>query len=85
MSHNCVWCPVETRGLYAYAYNAVLALDLARSGLGDQARADRKLAELRTAVMDLYGPEVNEHFEQTDPRADAPLITRQEWDQQAGR
>lgn len=61
-AHRCPWCPDVTRGLYAVAYNAVLAIDMARAGLGDQERAGRKLAELRHYVMDVYSPQIDAHF-----------------------
>lgn len=66
-AHACAWCPPEPRGLYAYAYNAVLALDMWRTGVGDEERAWQKLAELRQAVMHEYGPEVDAHFDALGP------------------
>ena len=61
--HECAWCPPEPRGLFAAAYNAVLAFDMGEAGIGDQERTRRKMAELRHYVMDEYKPQVDAHFD----------------------
>lgn len=62
--HLCSWCPVEVRALFATAHNAVLALDMARAGVGDFERAWRKLAELRETVH-VVQPLLDAHFDAT--------------------
>lgn len=59
--HRCSFCPVSVRTLYASAYNAMLALDMARAGLGDWDRAWRKFAEMRDIVTALQ-PLLDAHF-----------------------
>jgi hypothetical protein len=61
MTDACPACPVEVRGLYAAAHNAVGAFERAMSGTGDAERAVRKLAELRDAVAKMK-PIVEAHF-----------------------
>jgi hypothetical protein len=61
--HICSWCPPEPRGLFAFAYNAVLANDMWEAGTGSEDRARRKFQELRLAVLNIYQPEVNAHFD----------------------
>ena len=59
--HQCPYCPVSVRSLYAVAYNAMLALDMARAGMGDWERAWRKVGEMRETVLALE-PLVAAHF-----------------------
>lgn len=60
-SDACPACPLEVRGLYAAAHNAVLAFERALRGEGDAERAVRKLAELKDAVAKMT-PIVEAHF-----------------------
>jgi hypothetical protein len=62
--HRCAFCPLSTRALYAVAYNAMLALDMAKAGMGDWDRAWRKVAEMRETVLAIE-PLVTEHFRAT--------------------
>lgn len=59
--HTCPYCPVSVRTLYATSYNAMLALDMAREGVGDWDRAWRKVAEMRETVLALE-PLMTAHF-----------------------
>lgn len=59
--HWCPYCPVSVRTLYAVAHNAMLAIDMARAGVGEWDRAWRKFGELRETVLALE-PLVAEHF-----------------------
>lgn len=61
MVETCMACPVEVRGLYASAHNAVMAIEMALNGTGDRARAIRKLAELKEQV-ELFKPIAEAHF-----------------------
>lgn len=60
--HQCAFCPVEVRALYAASYNAMLALDMARAGVGDWDRAWRKLGEMRDTVLGTQ-PLIDAHFD----------------------
>lgn len=66
MAHLCSFCPVEVRALYAAAYNAMLAVDMAEAGLGDRDRARRKVAELRETLRTVQ-PLVDAHFDAVLP------------------
>ena len=59
---SCPACPVEVRGLYASAHNAVLAVEAAQGEMGSWERAFRKMAELKSAVEAMQ-PIVDKHFE----------------------
>lgn len=49
--HDCIACPTAVRNLMATAHNALGALEAARTGTGDWARAWRKVAEVREHAM----------------------------------
>lgn len=72
MPEPCIACPVEVRGLYASASNAVRAVASARDGAGSWERAFRKLAELGEAVT-LMAPIVEAHFSDHGPRIANPI------------
>lgn len=56
--HNCIACPVEVRGLYAAASNALGAW----SRSDDRSRIAHKMDELRDA-LDRIEPIVTAHFD----------------------
>ena len=58
--HRCDWCPVEVRSLYAYAHNAMTAMETAW-GAGDWARARRKVDELAEFLRHTQ-PALDAHF-----------------------
>lgn len=64
--HKCLACPVEVRGLYAAAHNALGAYQ--RGDLGD--RVGRKMAELADALARI-APHVEQHFAETGVVEDA--------------
>lgn len=66
MSAPCDACPLEVRGLYATAHNAVLAFEAAMKGDGDASRAIRKMRELKDAV-EVFRPIVEAHFAECHP------------------
>lgn len=55
--HICIVCPVEVRGLYATAHNAITAI---RHG-SDWSRTDRKIMELEESLQ-LLRPFIDAHF-----------------------
>lgn len=59
--HNCIACPVEVRGLYATASNALGAW----RRKDDPSRVERLMAELEKALT-VIEPIVEKHFEGLD-------------------
>lgn len=69
--HDCVWCPVEVRDLFACAHNAAIAVAAAREGAGEWPRAYRKVTEL-IECLEKCQPDLDAHFAQIRPPAAAP-------------
>lgn len=65
--HQCIACPVEVRGLYAVAHNALNAYDTWKQyGSEEVPRFHRKIGELREQVECLK-PIVEKHFDDIGP------------------
>ena len=59
--HECIYCPMEVRGLFAQAFNACNAYENRNF---QPERCERKMAELRAYIEEIQ-PGLDRHFEES--------------------